>query len=88
VTNSPVPKELLDLLATVNIPQADRLVVRPTDKLPWIRRHEVDAIDPTAAIFSNVSFTGTNLRLSPAERGEGVSKTVLSRFCLQTMKRD
>ncbi len=50
--------ELLELLATVNIPQADRLVIRPTDELRWIRRVEMDATDPTAAIVSNVSFTG------------------------------
>ena len=50
--------ELLELLATVNIPQADRLVTRPTDELPRICRVEMDARDPTAAIVSNVSFTG------------------------------
>ncbi len=54
----PVSLELLELLATVNIPQADRLVIRPTDELRWIRRVKMDAIDPTAAIVSNVSFTG------------------------------
>ncbi len=54
----PVALELLELLATVNIPQADRLVIRPTDELRWIRRVEMDATDPTAAIVSNVSFTG------------------------------
>ena len=59
--------ELLELLATVNIPQPDRLVTRPTDELRWIRRVELDAIDVIAAIFSNVSFTGTTLRLSPPE---------------------
>jgi hypothetical protein len=57
VTNSPVPKELLELLATVNIPQADRLVARPTDELPRIRWVELDAKDIIAAIFANVSFT-------------------------------
>jgi hypothetical protein len=51
---------------TVNIPQADRLVTRPTDELRWIRRVEMDATDIFAAIVSNVSFA---LRLSPAERG-------------------
>jgi hypothetical protein len=51
---------------TVNIPQADRLVTRPTDELRWIRRVEMDATDRIAAIVSNVSFA---LRLSPAERG-------------------
>ena len=30
---SPVALELLELLATFNIPQADRLVTRPTDEL-------------------------------------------------------
>ncbi len=54
----PVSLELLDLLTTVNIPQADRLVIRPTDELRWIRRVEMDAIDLTAASVSNVSFTG------------------------------
>ena len=54
----PVALELLELLATVNIPQADRLVTRPTDELRWIRRVEMDAIDRRAAIVSNVSFTG------------------------------
>ena len=63
----PVALELLEHLATVNIPQPDRLVTRPTDELRWIRRVELDATDPTAAIFSNVSFTGTTLRLSPPE---------------------
>ena len=53
----PVALELLELLATVNIPQADRLVTR-TDELRWIRRVEMDAKDLTAAIVSNVSFTG------------------------------
>ena len=55
---SPVALELHELLATVNIPQADRLVIRPTDKLPRIGRVEMDAKDPIAAIVSNVSFTG------------------------------
>ena len=63
----PVALELLELLATVNIPQPDRLVMRPTDDLRWIRRVELDAIDAIASIFSNVSFTGTTLRLSPPE---------------------
>ena len=53
-----VALELLELLATVNIPQPDRLVTRPTDELRWIRRVEMDATDRTAAIVSNVSFTG------------------------------
>ena len=56
----PVSLELHELLATVNIPQADRLVIRPTDtdELPRICRVEMDATDRTAAIVSNVSFTG------------------------------
>ena len=54
----PVALELLELHATVNIPQANRLVTRPTDELPRICRVEMDARDPTAAIVSNVSFTG------------------------------
>ena len=63
----PVALELLEHLATVNIPQPDRLVVRPTDKQGGIRWVELDAIDFIAAIFSNVSFTGTTLRLPPPE---------------------
>jgi len=73
---SPVALELLELLARSHIPQPDRTVVRPTDKQGGIRRIETDAIYFIAAIFSNVSFTGTTLRLSPAERGVGVGKTV------------
>jgi len=53
----PVSLELLELLATVKIPQQDRLVTRPTDELRWIRRVELDAGDIPAAIFSNVSFS-------------------------------
>ena len=53
---SPVALELLELLATFNIPQADRLVMRPTDELRWIRWVELDAVDIQAAIFSNVRF--------------------------------
>jgi hypothetical protein len=66
---SPVALELLELLARSHIPQPDRLVVRPTDKQGGIRRIETDAIYFTAAIFSNVSFTCTTLRLSPGDRG-------------------
>ncbi len=54
----PVALELHELLATVNIPQADLVVTRPTDELRWIRRVEMDAVDMKAAIVSNVSFTG------------------------------
>ena len=57
----PVTLELLELLATFNIPQANRLVTRrwvtrPTDELRWIRWVELDAKDIRAAIFSNVRF--------------------------------
>ena len=54
----PVTLELHELLATFNIPQADRLVMRPTDELRWICRVEMDATDVIAALVSNVSFTG------------------------------
>ena len=53
---SPVALELLELLATTNIPQADRLVIRRTDEKLRIRGAELDATDRTAAIFSSVSF--------------------------------
>ena len=66
----PVSLELHELLATVNIPQADRLVIRPTDELRWIRRVEMDAIDRTAAIVSNVSFTGNCSTPLPRSAGE------------------
>ena len=62
---SPVALELPELLARSHIPQPDRAVARPTDKQGGIRRIETDATDERAAIFSNVSFTGTTLRLSP-----------------------
>ena len=52
----PVALELLEFLATVNIPQSDRLVIRPTDELRWIRWVELDAGDIPAAIFSHVRF--------------------------------
>ena len=55
----PVALELLEHLATVNIPQPDRLVVRPTDELRWIRVVELDATDPTAVAFQGVeAFSG------------------------------
>jgi hypothetical protein len=54
------------------------VVLRPSDELPRIRRVELEAADERAAIFSNVSLTGTALRLSPAELGKGVGKTVTS----------
>ena len=66
----PVALELLELLATVNIPQPDRLVTRPTDDLRWIRRVEPDGIDVIAAIVSNVSLLVTSLRLTPGEGGQ------------------
>ena len=66
----PVALELLELLATVNIPQQDRLVTRPTDELRWIRRVEPDGRDATSASVSNVSLLVTSLRLSPGERGK------------------
>jgi hypothetical protein len=53
---SPVALELLELLATTNIPQADRLVIRRTDEKLVIRGAELDAIDAIAAIFPNVRF--------------------------------
>jgi hypothetical protein len=62
---SPVALELLELLARSHVPQPDRAVVRPTDKQGGIRGIETDAKYRTAAIFSNVNFTGTTLRLSP-----------------------
>ncbi len=80
----PVALELLELLATVNIPQADRLVIRPTDELRWIRRVEMDATDPTAAIVSNVSFTGNCCTLSPAERGRGDRHGLSHALCNNT----
>ena len=51
--------ELLELLATVNIPQADRLVIRPTDELRWIRRVEMDATDPTAVALELLELLAT-----------------------------
>jgi hypothetical protein len=65
-----VALELLDLLATVNIPQPDRLVTRPTDELRWIRRVEPDGRDATSASVSNVSLLVTSLLLSPGDRGQ------------------
>ena len=66
----PVALELLELLATVNIPQADRLVTR-TDELRWIRRVEMDATDRSPAIVSNVSFTGNCSTPLPRLAGRG-----------------
>ena len=53
---SPVALELLELLATTNIPQADRLVIRRTDEKLRIRGAELDAGDTIAAIFPNARF--------------------------------
>ncbi len=53
---SPVALEHLELLATSKIPQADRPVIRRTDEQLRIRGAELDAVDITAAIFSNVRF--------------------------------
>ena len=53
---SPVALEHLELLATSKIPQADRVVIRRTDEQLRIRGAELDAVDTTAAIFSNVRF--------------------------------
>ena len=53
---SPVALEHLELLTTAKIPQADRLVMRPTDEQLRIRGAELDEIDVIAAIFSNVRF--------------------------------
>ncbi len=55
---SPVAPELLELLATANMPQADRVVIRRTDKQLRIRGAELEAIDARTAIFPIVSFTG------------------------------
>ena len=74
----PVALELLEHLATVNIPQPDRLVTRPTDELRWIRRVEPAGIDVIAAIVSNVSLLVTSLRLSPGERGRSKKKAWLT----------
>ena len=52
---SPVALELLELLATTNIPQ-DHLVIRRTDEKLRIRGAELDAIDALAAIFPNARF--------------------------------
>ena len=52
---SPVALELLELLATTNIPQ-DHLVIRRTDEKLRIRGAELYATDAIAAIFPNVRF--------------------------------
>jgi hypothetical protein len=83
----PVALELLELLATVNIPQADRLVGRPTDELPRIRRVEIDAKDRTAAIVSNVSFTGNCSTPLPRSGGEAKKKSGQTRNAWQNPKK-
>ncbi len=79
---SPVALELLELLARYHIPQSDSRVARPTDKQGGIRRIETDAIYITAAICSNVSFTGTILCLSTGDRAKHERK-MLSPVALQ-----
>ena len=54
----PVALELLEHLATVNIPQPDRPVVRPTDKQGGIRRIETDAIYRTAVSLHRAGRVG------------------------------
>jgi hypothetical protein len=51
-----VALELLELLATVNILQPDRLVTRPTDELRWIRRVEIDGRDEIAVALQAQNF--------------------------------
>jgi hypothetical protein len=54
---SPVAS-LLELLARAHIPEPNAVVNRPTDKLPCIRRVELDATFARADTFSNASFDG------------------------------
>ena len=83
----PVALELLELLATVNIPQADRLVTRPTDKLPRIRRVEMDAKDRTAAIFEVSGNTFVMVvYASPPLSGGGVVPTHAKLATFRTMR--
>ena len=63
------PKNLLALVVC-HPPQFDGDGIRPSDELPQICRVELEAGDAIAAIFSNVSFTVTALRLSPADRAK------------------
>ena len=67
---SPVALELLELLATTNIPQADRLVIRRTDEKLRIRGAELDAIDAIAAIFPNARFLVNFSTPLPRSAGE------------------
>ena len=43
--------ESLEALAVCHAPQLDGLVMRPSDKLPRIRRAEADAGDATTVAF-------------------------------------
>ena len=67
---SPVALELLELLTTAKIPQADRLVIRRTDEQLRIRGAELDATDVIAAIFSNVRFLVNFSTPLPRSAGE------------------
>ena len=58
--------ERLQALALFRVPQND-LVVTPAARENLAVERKVDLEDMIAAIFSNVSFTGTTLRLSPPE---------------------
>ena len=83
----PVALELLELLATVNIPQPDRLVTRPTDELRWIRRVELDATDPTAAIFEVSGNTFVMVvYASPPLSGGGVEPPHAKLATFRTMR--
>ena len=55
----PVALELLEHLATVNIPQPDRLVTRPTDELPGISWVELDAGDTIAVALELLELLAT-----------------------------
>ncbi len=67
---SPVALELLELLATTNIPQADRLVIRRTHEKLRIRGAELDATDVIAAILVNVRFLVNFSTPLPRYRGK------------------
>ena len=58
--------ERLQALALFWVPQNDP-VVTPAARENLAVERKVDREDMIAAIFSNVSFTGTTLRLSPPE---------------------
>ena len=61
----PVALERLQALACARVPELHRLVPARTGEQPV--NGPVYAVNSAAAIFSNVSFTGTTLRLSPPE---------------------